>query len=119
MKFAIINPNLLGSISGLDMGIAYTCTYIHERTKHDVKIVDLSFHRRTWKRYMRKNLQEFNPDVIGISIVSPYFDYSKRVAKEVKKYFDKPVIVGGHHPTLRPEECIAVPEFDEIGRAHV
>ena len=112
MKIAIINPNLLGSISGLDMGIAYTATYIDERTTHNVKIVDLSFHRRTWKRYMRKKLKEFNPDVIGISIVSPYFDYSKRVAKEVRRYCDKPIIVGGHHPTLKPEECIAVHEFD-------
>ncbi|MFH0977831.1 MAG: radical SAM protein [Candidatus Woesearchaeota archaeon] len=117
MRLAIINPNLSGSISGLDMGVAYLATYIDERTKHQVKIIDLTFHRKDWKGHIRKEFRKFKPEVVGISVVSLYLSYARDVAREVKRISRVPIIVGGMHPTLEPEETIKIPEFDALSIA--
>jgi len=45
-------------------------------------------------------------DVVGISLMSQYFLQAKALTVELKKTFKKPVIWGGIHPTVRPEECL-------------
>ncbi len=114
MRFAIIYPNLDGTPHSLDMGVAYLATYIDERTDHQVKIIDPTFHTRHWRDYMRKQVESFNPDVVGISVVSLYFDYARIIARFVKTIRPVPIIVGGYHTMMNPDETAAVPDFDAI-----
>lgn len=114
MKVAIVYPNLDGTVPSLDMGVAYLATYLDERTPHKVKIVDPTFHRRHWRDYIAKELKDFVPDVVGISVVSLYFDYARTIARLIKKEHGVPIIVGGYQPTMSPVETMAVPEFDAL-----
>lgn len=114
MKFALVYPNLEATPQSLDMGVVYLATYINERTSHSVKIIDLTFHKRNWDAYLKKQIEEFRPDAIGVSIVSLYFDYAKKIAKNIKGYHNVPIIAGGFQATMAPEETIAVHEFDAI-----
>lgn len=114
MRIALINPNLSGSVSSLDMGVAYLATYLDERTGHDVKIIDLSFHKKDWKKHLLKNINSFKPEAVGISVVSLHLEYSKQIAREIKKAGNIPIIVGGCHPTLEPEETINITDFDAL-----
>jgi radical SAM superfamily enzyme YgiQ (UPF0313 family) len=113
MRIGIIYPNLDGTAQSLDMGVVYLATYLKERTSHQVKIIDLTFHKRHWRQFLRQRIREFEPDIIGISIVSLFFDYAKAVAREVKQ-FGLPIIVGGFQATMSREETIAVKEIDAL-----
>lgn len=114
MKIAIIYPNLDATPQSLDMGVAYLATFIDERTHHQVRIIDLTFHKRHWRAYCKEQVETFTPDVVGISVVSLYFDYARRIARFVKEFHDVPIIVGGYHAMMSPEEMIQVEDFDAV-----
>jgi len=114
MKVCLVYPNLDGSPQSLDMGVAYLATYLDERTPHEVKIVDPTFHKRKALTYIREQINAFRPDVVGISVVSLYFDYARRIARDIKDHYNVPIIAGGFHAVMMPEETIAVKEFDAV-----
>ncbi len=114
MNFALVYPNLDATPQSLDMGVAYLATYISERTHHNLKIIDLTFHKRNWESYLKRRIKELQPDAIGISVVSLYFDYAKAISASIKKYHNVPIIAGGFQATMAPEETIATPGFDAV-----
>jgi len=114
MKIAFINPTLGGDYSALDIAITMLATYLNQRTKHRASICDLTFHRRDWKRHIRRHLEKEKPDAIGISGNSLYMGHIQRITAEVKKEADIPVILGGYHPSLHPEETLLSPGVDAI-----
>lgn len=64
---------------------------------------------------LRDRLRQHSPDLIGFSTMTNYFRYLKHWAGWVKGDFPSiPVICGGVHPTLVPEETIAVDGLDII-----
>ncbi|MCI5157329.1 MAG: radical SAM protein [Candidatus Electrothrix sp. AUS1_2] len=50
-------------------------------------------------------------DLIGVSFMSHYLDRAKQLCQALKANTTVPVIVGGIHPTVQPEECL---EFADI-----
>lgn len=52
-------------------------------------------------------IREFQPDLVALSLTSGFFELGCAVARRVKERFNLPVLLGGIHPTLRPEEAIA------------
>ena len=56
---------------------------------------------------LEKNLMEriesIKPDIIGFSITSPRYSWMKNLAKKIKSEFERPIVVGGPHPTFHPE----------------
>ncbi len=60
-----------------------------------------SFHNR-----LVNNVVNFSPDLIGFSVVTDFYDWACFLASELKKRCDKPIIFGGIHPTLLPEEVL-------------
>ena len=52
-------------------------------------------------------LKDFQPDLIGIRTMTYFKDFFSEVVEEIRK-FDKsiPIIAGGPHPTIVPEECL-------------
>ncbi len=114
MKIQFINPGLGGDYSMLDIAITSLATYINERTSHNASLIDLTFHRRNWKSFLKINLERNQPDVIGISCTLLYMKYVKEIIKEIKKCFSIPVILGGYYPSISPEEAFSIPEVDAI-----
>ncbi|MBY0471150.1 B12-binding domain-containing radical SAM protein [bacterium] len=115
MKVAIIFPNLHAMPQTLDLGIVYLATYIQERTKHQVKIIDTTFHSKHWQKHVRKQIEEFQPDVIGFSTFSVLWDCTKTITRDIFTYYRKvPVIVGGYQAIMVPEETILAQEVDAI-----
>jgi radical SAM superfamily enzyme YgiQ (UPF0313 family) len=114
MKVAIIFPNLNGSPQTLDLGVGYLATYIEQCTKHQVKIIDTTFHRRHWREHVRKQIEEFKPDVIGFSVFSVLWDYTKEIARDIRTYYRVPHIAGGYQAILAPEETAECDLIDVI-----
>jgi len=49
---------------------------------------------------------EYSPDLIGMSLMSGSFLVAKETTLRLKKRTNIPIIWGGVHPTIAPEECI-------------
>ena len=45
-------------------------------------------------------------DLVGITLMTHYFDSAKQITRAVHDKLDAPVIWGGFHPSVRPDECI-------------
>lgn len=54
-------------------------------------------------------------DLIGLSFMTQYFDRALQLTKELKQASRKPVVWGGIHPTLCPEEGIAYADMVCVG----
>jgi len=76
---------------------------------HNVKILFLQKH--FWDSYKDSTLDETvnllkDCDLIGLTVMSNFWDNSVQITKRLKKDTDALVIWGGTHPTIRPEESI-------------
>lgn len=61
-----------------------------------------------------------NDDLIGISVMSNYSDSIKDLTIKLKiKFPDKPIVWGGIHPTVMPENCIEVADYICIGEGEI
>lgn len=104
MKVLLISPNF-GSDAGRPLlGLAYIASVI--RKEHEVKILDLALYCNNFDK-LNSTLNEFNPDVVGISSYTITYKTSMEIARIVKSYNNKIVtIMGGAHPSIRPNDCL-------------
>jgi anaerobic magnesium-protoporphyrin IX monomethyl ester cyclase len=115
MRIQIVNPNMSGDVSILDIGQTYLVTYINQRTRHQAATMDFTFRRKDWRRYLRRSLDRFEPDVLGISATSLYMNYVTEIIAEAKAHRpDLHVIMGGWHCSLLPEDAIGRPHVEAV-----
>lgn len=116
LKISIISPNLSGCCSILDIGVTCLATFINERTRHEANILDYTFKRKKWKDYLKKSLNEFKPDVIGITTTSLFMRYVQMTIEEIRKEYSEtiPIVLGGYHTTLNPDSAIQEKGVDAI-----
>lgn len=108
MKISVISPNLSGCCSILDIGVTCIATFINERTRHKANVLDYTFRQKEWRQYLQKKLNEFQPDVIGITTTSLFMRYVRETVDEIRKNYSKeiPIVLGGYHTTLKPDDAI-------------
>ncbi len=58
------------------------------------------------QRELIETLKQLNPDLIGISLRSAFFPTAIKLTKELKNHLTVPILWGGIHPTICPEESI-------------
>ncbi len=116
MRTSIISPNLSGCCSILDIGVTCLATFINERTDHEANILDYTFKNKYWKKYLSKRLNEFNPDVIGITTTSLFMRYVRMTIAEIRAEYSKtvPIVLGGYHATLNPDSAINEEGVDAV-----
>lgn len=114
MHISFINSLLGGDFSALDIAITSLATYINERTDHTASIIDLAFHRRRWKKTLKRGMEKNKPDIIGISTNTMYMKYVKTIMNEVKTSYGLPIILGGHHASIYPEDTLQIKGCDFV-----
>ena len=62
----------------------------------------------------RSLMREFQPDIVGFSVLIQDFMITKRLSRIARKEFKAVVIWGGIQAVLQPKECISEPEVDYI-----
>ncbi len=75
---------------------------------HDCRLFILSEH----KDYLQ-DLMEYDPDLIGFSTMTGPHKWVLKIASEIKSHVNKPILLGGPHPTFFPE-IIHEPPVDMI-----
>ncbi len=53
--------------------------------------------------------------IVGVSVMSNYFDRAVQITKALKKGLDVPVVWGGIHPTVIPDDCLNFCDFVCVG----
>lgn len=54
-------------------------------------------------------------DLIGIGLMTNYFDNARQITGHLKKTITAPILWGGVHATIRPEECIRFADMVCVG----
>ncbi|MFH0918162.1 MAG: radical SAM protein [Candidatus Omnitrophota bacterium] len=112
MRVAFLNPNLDGSPIP-NLGLAYVMSAVEPG--NDLILLDMSFHGRDYQAYTSQRLREFKPDVVAFSVTSFSYHNALKIASQIRKeYADIPLVYGGVHPTLMPEETIKNSLVDAI-----
>src|SRR4030042_3217374 len=77
--------------------------------------IEIKYNETPLDEELKKIIEMFSPDIIGLSILSAHFQFSRTISRFIKKHFPLiPVIVGGLHPTLAPDETISDFSVDMI-----
>src|SRR4030042_1027953 len=79
----------------------------------DVRVVDLVFHNHDISRFLKRLMEEFKPDVVGLSAMSFQFDSAcrvSRICRAVKP--DVAVVLGGYHASLMYQEIASGAEAE-------
>jgi len=86
----------------------------------DIKVADLVLIKHKLEEYVFNLLNEYSPDIVGLSCMSFQYHSAVKLAKLIKSYNrDILVALGGYHPTLMFDEISQSPEsefFDFIVR---
>mgnify|MGYP005842313545 CR=1 FL=1 len=112
MKIQFINALLGGDFSAMDIGITQLSTVLNKDTDHEASILDLTFHRRHWKKHLHSRINRFKPDMIAMSCNTLYMQYVKTIAREIKENYDIPIVVGGYHASMYPEKTLKNKDLD-------
>jgi len=107
MKLLLISLQSNASLIGLK--------YIAARVKaagHDVRILLIpGYLERDLHPAVREFITGYAPDLIGISLMSIEFYPAKNLTRLLKELSDVPVIWGGVHAIIRPDECIRFADY--------
>jgi len=90
------------------LGLGYIAAYIlQESPGTEVRIIDFGVEEYSAERWWRE-LEEFKPQVVGLSVLTLGYKRSMVLARMVKE-FDNDIltVAGGPHATVRTEECLA------------
>jgi radical SAM superfamily enzyme YgiQ (UPF0313 family) len=96
----------------LPFGIAHISSILKENG-FDVNIIDTTFGMS--QKDIIKKISKFSPDIIGMSSMSVDFLHAVSLKNKIlENGFDIPIILGGVHATVAPEESIK--HFDIVCR---
>jgi len=62
------------------------------------------------------NILDYDPDITAFSVSTSTYQWSVKIADEIKKKIQTKIIFGGIHPTLLPQECTKNPSVDFVIR---
>ena len=116
MKILFIYPNLYAQI-GFNYGVAYLSAVLKQHG-HETGLLNINEklgYSLDFERVGRE-VRAFEPDLIGFSAVTNQYKYVLRIAKFIKENFSIPLICGGIHATLAPEEVLQSGYFDFVCR---
>lgn len=82
---------------------------------HDVQLIDAYANKHCYSSVCTK-IMEFNPNVIGISCMTPGFVSATALSRDLKETFPKKIfILGGTHITALPEESMKESKIFDYG----
>ena len=113
MKVLFIYPNVNAQV-GFNYGLAFISAVL-KKHGHSTKLLNLNekLYKLPSDEEIVKYIRDYAPGLIGMSVVTPQYTTALRTARLIKKNFpDTPLIIGGVHPTLVPDEVMKEDCFD-------
>lgn len=115
------------------LGVGYLSSYLKSHGHKAYLLFDPLFFNKAYLRIERlkkffdkkrefiERLKQIKPDLIGFSVLAANYQWALNLAAYFKEHFDTPIIFGGPHATIIPDEVISNPQVDmvAVGEAEV
>jgi len=110
------NPDLIDESRGFNppLGLLYLAGYLEEKTSHRVEVCDAQVEELSYPG-LKERIREASPELVGLTAMTfTILDVVKtaRLVREIDPSL--PVVVGGVHAFLYPEETVCLPEIDYV-----
>ena len=114
MKILFIYPNLYAQI-GFNYGIAFLSAMLKQRG-HETRLINVNdqLNGPLDLEAIRREVLTFRPEAICFSITTNQHQYARLIARSIRSYWDAPLVAGGIHITMTPEEVFKEGEFDYL-----
>ncbi len=114
MRILFIYPNINTQI-GFNYGISYISSFLKAE---GIETYLLNINEKLGypldHERIKKDILSIKPDMIGFSVLTNQYKYALEIAGNIKKYSDTPIIFGGIHPTMDPQETLSQACVDYI-----
>ncbi|MFO8055909.1 MAG: radical SAM protein [bacterium] len=112
MRVLFIYPDV-GTMLPLEYqhGLGYLVSAL-KRAGSDARVLYL--HEEPAEKELALKVREYSPGLVGFSTTSNQYPQAVKYARLLKKAMDVPVIIGGVHASLDPENVISEPSFDML-----
>jgi len=113
MRIFFVYPEIGITVIGsrmLHMGIATLSAYVKQQG-HFTGVLRVTTND---KEELISRVRRFKPDVVGISSGTNQWAFARQFGQWIKEATDIPIIYGGWHPTLVPEDAISLPFTDYV-----
>lgn len=112
IKATVIKPEVEGAFP--PVGALYIASSILHNRKTEVKVVDTSF-KDFQVHNLYKTFQEFRPDLVGISAITPEAESLDAIAEVTRQLLPHATIVaGGPHPTYYTRQVLRSGNVDYV-----
>ena len=114
MRVLLINPKFrlpIDTRTTAHLGLAYLAA-VSERRGDEVVIFDADVEDRPLEDFVG----EYRPHVVGITANTPQVKQAWRTAAAIKRVHDVPIVLGGPHVSVLPEESCAKSAVDLVVR---
>lgn len=95
------------------LGLCYLAAEV-KKEGHQAKIIDMEAQGVSLASLLTM-AESYRPDVVGVTSTTPLFHQAKRIAQKMKERMDIPLVVGGPHITVMPEEAMKDCNFFDYG----
>jgi len=114
MRVALINPRFrlpIDTRTAPHLGLAYLAA-VSEKRGDEVVIFDCDVEKQPVSEF----IQEFRPHIVGITANTPQVKQAWRTARAIREVHDCPIVLGGPHVSVLPEESCEKPFVDIVVR---
>jgi radical SAM superfamily enzyme YgiQ (UPF0313 family) len=114
VRVLLINPKFrlpIDTRTTAHLGLAYLGA-VSERRGDEVVLFDADVEQQSVSDFV----QEFRPHIVGITANTPQVKQAWRTAAAIKAVIDVPIVLGGPHVSVLPEESCAKPAVDIVVR---
>lgn len=114
MRVLFIYPNLYAQV-GFNYGVAYLSGTLKAHG-HQTKLININekVNPVPTDDELLQEVRAYQPGLVGFSVVTNQYREALRIAKLIKAELEVPLICGGVHASMVPEEVLASGVFDYV-----
>ncbi|MFA7707435.1 MAG: cobalamin-dependent protein, partial [Candidatus Pacearchaeota archaeon] len=109
MKILLIYPNVVESPKDMSLGLGIISAMLKEKG-HKVELIDTTF--KITPKEITKKFKKFNPDLVAVTAATNDLYNAINICNLIKKIKSLPIVCGGYHATIAPEDIIKQKCFD-------
>jgi radical SAM superfamily enzyme YgiQ (UPF0313 family) len=114
VKILFIYPNINAQI-GFNYGLTFISAVLKQHG-HTTRLLNINekLAEVPTNGQVMEFVKDYNPDLIGFSVVTPQYQHALRYARAIKSFSNVPIVCGGVHATMVSDEVIREECFDYV-----
>lgn len=117
MRILLVYPNVADHPKDISFGLAAISARL-KQARHSPVLLDNTFGLEVWA--VPRRVAALRPELVGVTVASNDFDRAVELARAIRTASAAPIVAGGFHATVAPEDLLALDCFDAVavGEGH-